>query len=168
LGARVSCRCSLNGEDCTRNGEGLHEDVVDRVQADGQVYVSVLLRVPNYVKVRQCEVAHDAGVTLRIFDGVGDSDVLFVAFEVLVEGGVEFDEFEFTSVREFVLLIKHGGEEAVQHSYIIQPISKYRINSKMRRINSNYLFNSKIIRNWLRFLSVKNAESVHLIMFWSK
>jgi hypothetical protein len=36
--------------------------------------------------------------------------VLFVEFEVLVEGGVEFDEFEFPNVREFVLLVEHGGE----------------------------------------------------------
>jgi hypothetical protein len=52
-------------------------------------------------------------VALRIFDDVGDSDVLFVAFEVLVEVGVEFNEFEFPKIRKFVLLVEYGGEEAI-------------------------------------------------------
>jgi hypothetical protein len=31
-----------------------------------------------------------------------------------------FDEFEFPNVGEFVLLVEHGGEEAIQHRYIIK------------------------------------------------
>jgi hypothetical protein len=87
--------------------EGLHEDVVDCVKADRQVYVYVLLRVPH------CEITHNAGVPLRILDGAGDGDVLFVTFEVFAEGGVEFNEFDFPNIGEFVLLVKNRGKKVI-------------------------------------------------------